>query len=323
MSDHHPDLSSIDTLLGERDALHAWLAKLEGADVAVPERVRERVRADYQGRLDAVTEALRAHRSTIAERLAADRSEQQELIANATATREALAEAELRFAVGEFAVDRFEQERTRYASDLESYEISLDALVARISQHEDLEAQLMAAPTAAATTPAEPPAREEPEPLPDPAIAVSDLAAETSAPMFPEEDPAADGGEDFLSVFSPVAEAELPPAASPPPLPPPGGEGTPLSFTPSGAVPPIGMPATDTPRFSPPRASAPSPTPRSGPAEMFVGGMVPQLEEEARQPSAVEAQEAVARTVRCGECGAMNRPLEWYCEKCGAELTAV
>jgi uncharacterized OB-fold protein len=50
--------------------------------------------------------------------------------------------------------------------------------------------------------------------------------------------------------------------------------------------------------------------------------MVPQLEEERERP-AVEPQEAVARTVRCGECGAMNRPLEWYCEKCGAELTAV
>jgi hypothetical protein len=33
--------------------------------------------------------------------------------------------------------------------------------------------------------------------------------------------------------------------------------------------------------------------------------------------------EPVPRTLRCSECGAMNRPLEWYCEKCGAELTAV
>jgi hypothetical protein len=30
-----------------------------------------------------------------------------------------------------------------------------------------------------------------------------------------------------------------------------------------------------------------------------------------------------ARTLRCGECGAMNRPTEWYCEKCGAELAAL
>ncbi len=29
------------------------------------------------------------------------------------------------------------------------------------------------------------------------------------------------------------------------------------------------------------------------------------------------------KTLKCQECGAMNRPTEWYCESCGAELTAV
>ncbi len=41
----------------------------------------------------------------------------------------------------------------------------------------------------------------------------------------------------------------------------------------------------------------------------------------ASGPSAEPATAPVGRTLRCGECGAMNRPLEWYCEKCGAELT--
>ena len=30
-----------------------------------------------------------------------------------------------------------------------------------------------------------------------------------------------------------------------------------------------------------------------------------------------------AKTLKCGECGALNRPTEWYCERCGAELAAV
>jgi chromosome segregation ATPase len=29
------------------------------------------------------------------------------------------------------------------------------------------------------------------------------------------------------------------------------------------------------------------------------------------------------RTLKCEECGALNLPTEWYCEKCGAELAAV
>lgn len=34
------------------------------------------------------------------------------------------------------------------------------------------------------------------------------------------------------------------------------------------------------------------------------------------RPSVPTAQ----RTLKCGECGTMNRPTEWYCERCGAEL---
>ncbi|HXE57511.1 MAG TPA: hypothetical protein VNK43_05885, partial [Gemmatimonadales bacterium] len=30
-----------------------------------------------------------------------------------------------------------------------------------------------------------------------------------------------------------------------------------------------------------------------------------------------------AKTLKCGECGALNRPTEWYCDQCGAELAAL
>jgi hypothetical protein len=29
------------------------------------------------------------------------------------------------------------------------------------------------------------------------------------------------------------------------------------------------------------------------------------------------------KTLRCRECSAMNNPSEWYCERCGAELSAL
>jgi hypothetical protein len=31
----------------------------------------------------------------------------------------------------------------------------------------------------------------------------------------------------------------------------------------------------------------------------------------------------VAKTLKCGECGTLNRPTEWYCERCGAELAGI
>jgi hypothetical protein len=29
------------------------------------------------------------------------------------------------------------------------------------------------------------------------------------------------------------------------------------------------------------------------------------------------------RTLKCSECGAMNLPTEWYCDRCGAELATL
>ena len=30
-----------------------------------------------------------------------------------------------------------------------------------------------------------------------------------------------------------------------------------------------------------------------------------------------------AKTLKCGECGSMNYPTEWYCVRCGAELASL
>jgi hypothetical protein len=31
----------------------------------------------------------------------------------------------------------------------------------------------------------------------------------------------------------------------------------------------------------------------------------------------------VPKTLKCSDCGSLNRPTDWYCERCGAELAAV
>jgi hypothetical protein len=36
-----------------------------------------------------------------------------------------------------------------------------------------------------------------------------------------------------------------------------------------------------------------------------------------------EKSAEAAKTLRCAECGAMNYPTEWYCERCGAELASL
>jgi hypothetical protein len=42
-------------------------------------------------------------------------------------------------------------------------------------------------------------------------------------------------------------------------------------------------------------------------------------------PIVLRASGAVeqSKTLKCNECGALNYPTEWYCERCGAELAAL
>ncbi|MDH3569582.1 MAG: zinc ribbon domain-containing protein, partial [Gemmatimonadota bacterium] len=35
------------------------------------------------------------------------------------------------------------------------------------------------------------------------------------------------------------------------------------------------------------------------------------------------AKGSSTKSVKCTDCGTLNLPTEWYCEKCGAELTAL
>lgn len=61
----------------------------------------------------------------------------------------------------------------------------------------------------------------------------------------------------------------------------------------------------------------PTPEPTPGPPE-------PAVAEPEEIPEMVpKDDDEVRKTLKCVECGVMNRPTEWYCESCGAELAAV
>ena len=54
---------------------------------------------------------------------------------------------------------------------------------------------------------------------------------------------------------------------------------------------------------------------RGSPLAMNVSGNIPIV---IRDKTA-----EAAKSLKCGECGAMNYPTEWYCERCGAELASL
>lgn len=340
MTDTPDELAAVEALLAERDAIHGWLARLGSAAPHAPDAVRDRVRRDYQLRMDGLTERLREHADAVAEKLAADRAEHDELRARAAGAQEALAEAELRHMVGEYSDEKFADERTRHSSDLETFELALTAASERIASLDELH-RLIGTPPVGVTGEAvlRPPPLVEVEPvdfledfqeeLPE---ALPDGLPEAAAGLDDVEfdivvdDLAPDNDDDLLAIFDDVDA-----------LPSSSGSSTdfaPLSFRPSGnvpteparpttpphrpATPPLGMPSETPPRFVRSGDSAPIP-PHEPPTPdpLFEQDIV------AAGPTAEPSASIVGRTVRCGECGAMNRPLEWYCEKCGAELTAL
>ncbi len=362
------DLTAVESLLAERDAVVGWLARLDAAGSTAPVEVRDRVRIDYRARLDGLTERLRDHAEVVAGRLATDQAEHDALMARAREAREALAEVELRHMVGEFGSERFESERVRHVEALEQCEAQLGQVAERIASLEEVHA-LVSAPAAETpvvpVTPAVPPTAAAPEVEHQaPADPWADEAADASPEFTLDVDLAkgSAGGDDapeptpidalapaepedaeadtdaLLSIFG--GELGIEPSTTPPPRPAlPAEEFGPLSFTPTGTerppappvvqptVPPIGMSGTEQrPRFV-------RPGERGGGTEMAGAAPTAKRVEAVRvipdpEPILPEVPtdtgpDAVARTLRCGECGAMNRPLEWYCEKCGAELSAV
>jgi hypothetical protein len=82
---------------------------------------------------------------------------------------------------------------------------------------------------------------------------------------------------------------------------------------------------------------APAPAPPPAPKRPSGGFTKPALEpspppapiEEVRPAASSPTQDSVKdrqsgqKTLKCGECGTLNRPTEWYCERCGAELAAL
>jgi hypothetical protein len=296
----------IDALLEERDRFQTWLDRLDEAGSTAPAAVRARIRGDYQQRLDQVVEQLKSHAAAVAEQLASLRVQQADLTQREVEAQETLTEAELRHAVGEY--EESEWERVRGGS--ERLLIDVREELARVS---DEIGRLGEVQGLIAGPPPPPP----PAPAPPP-------AAVPSAPA-----PAADDGSDWEPEI-PLAEA----ADKPAPVVPSAPRFTPRSGAKSSEPqPPRTLPFPGRAEASPDdlaflkSMADETPTPRrSSGASPRVSDAGSKPSEPAAAPAAGNerpSQAAAPKTLKCGECGTLNRPTEWYCERCGAELAAL
>ncbi len=153
----------IQRLLEERRQYEAWLARITATVDSAPEHVRTRVRADYEARLKAVTEELRAHADAARQLIAQRKENLLELQKKEKAAAERLAETELRHEVGEYDEGQWAQVHKDALADLGAVRDELMDIERDITRLEELDALVKAKPGATPRVGAPPRPSEKPQ----------------------------------------------------------------------------------------------------------------------------------------------------------------
>lgn len=138
--------TTIQRLLDERRQYEAWITRLAGAEDATPEGVRSRVKADYEARLKAVTEELKAHADSARQTIELKQHARLELQQKETQAAERLAEAELRHAVGEYDDAQWSQVHKDVLAELVVVREELQVVDADLAKLDELVAIVRASP---------------------------------------------------------------------------------------------------------------------------------------------------------------------------------
>lgn len=324
-------IQEIEALLAERRKYEQWLAQLETRKENTPSHVFVKVHRDYAARLGEAQQKLSSESGAV-HALAKELDESLARLERQIAERaDERAEAELRASVGEFAGKEWDKLRAKldgaiaeFSSERDGIQRELDTLRALLLEAEppapddeklDVDdiaflRSVLGQSTPYSTTPA--PASAIPEPS----------TGERSAPRtgVPAGAPAAKRpSTDGVSAISePVTGPRAAPAA---------GRMAEAATAPQPARDPAGEPEITAPRAAP--------AGRGQAAELFSMPEIvepssgPRATDDARptRPSATfgrttpRTSEAV-KSLKCQECGTMNFPTEWYCERCGGELAA-
>ena len=140
----------IQRLLEERRQYEAWIARLNNAADATPGHVRARVRADYEARLTAVIEELKAHGESAREAIDQKKQLRAELQKKEALAADKMTETELRHAVGEYDEAHWSQVHKDVLAELVSVREDLQAVEADIQKLEELDTLVGTQPVGAA-----------------------------------------------------------------------------------------------------------------------------------------------------------------------------
>jgi hypothetical protein len=350
--------NTIEKLLQDRAQFVSWLTRLNAsgeASSAVPESVRGRVRADYERRLEAVLDELRGHTTQLEEQVDGLSARARELTVRETEHREQLSEAEVRHLVGEYDDVKWEGIRAELLKLVTHIRDELNHTTSEIERLNEvlgtIRAPVVPSPTAGPpplTVSAPRPATgvSGPRPVVVPEHSGNTGHPEPARPAAHAQPPAAAELPFRPAQTRPAAKPATPaPAAAPKKDDQPGrtlwfpsGKAEPQSAGSTGKLDELAFLKSVTGESSP----TPPASPTTQPPRRASGGFTRTAETPAVTPPAPapapEPPVAKApalpdpqkdrpsqgqKTLKCGECGTLNRPTEWYCERCGAELAAL
>jgi len=322
-------LTAVEKLIEQRRLFQDWLSKLSGEVEGMPPHVVERVRNDYRARLDSVMAELGEHADALRDALGEAQERHDGLETQQQTKKDELAELRLRRHVGEMDEERFKEQSGEMKAALDAIQKDLAAAQKDIERYEEIldvidssdepEEEEEEPEAEEATAVEEPEPEDEPEPVPARAAAPAPRKApepppeprreeRRSSPDVAKPRPGVDELAFLRSVTSAPGQAK---AATPPP-----------PSRPAGRPPqqqPHREPSPEQRRVEPPAAAPDEVQFEAAPGLLE---LPPSEHDEPDAPSAAPAAKKEDSGLVCGECGAVNRPTEWYCEKCGAELAA-
>ena len=331
-------MSALHKLLDERLRFQGWLATLESRRSATPPHVYERVQKDYAARLERVMQSLAERAGQLSGTIESMVSELAGLRQHEAERTDERHESELRAAVGEFTAEDWDRLRAEADSELEKIAAQRHALESELEELQRIIAltgSISAAPDyiaddAASAGPSEFSAHSE---FAEP--------AGFSAPAEPAE-PATAAGIHVAEARSVTGSDETPPSIEQfvadwhPPRVSPDSSSEERGEA-SGKAPLGSHGASDAASHAASHAASDlgdlvipgasvgaNPVGAAGADYGMANGVVGAAGglEPTRVPAAVgDSRRDADKTLKCPECGTMNYATEWYCERCGGELS--
>jgi hypothetical protein len=344
-----PQLEALEALLAEKRKHEGYLAKLEARRAGTPENVFARLRDEYQMKLMDAQVRAHAEAEELENGLEVDQAAVAEVESRLAALEEERVEGELREAVGELDSKDWQQRLIALNAGISMAIKEREALTSSAERVRALLAEARGEPAMQQGAPIPEPVSVKPAPRTSAAAPIANapnfdelaflnsVVGRTSSPVVPiAQSPTAVPPAPRVSV--PVASITESPSVQEPtsaPKPESASAPEPEHFS----APQLALGTTAAPLVPEP-VSAPIPVapivPIASPAPMLSGSMpnasIPaELEpvdsEDEGPPSVLGRPTArssqVIKTLKCSECGSMNYPTEWYCERCGGELAAL